>query len=211
MKTGPFCISLFFIVLLFGCAPPATIRTESVPLPAFLAKYRRDAIEYEKNGNLYRALINWHILAKYGFDPEEDWDKIGDLQEDAREEAVRHFSRGLDLWKQNKKEASRKEFLLALLYNPGHEDALNYIRNKLREPDYTLYKTEEGDTLRQIAEDQYKDPDKDFVVAYFNDLDKQETLKPGQVLRLPIIDYQAAPSPRGLEDTLFKPKPWKYR
>lgn len=212
MKASVFFIGSFCLaVLLFGCAPGSTVRTESVPLPDFLEKQRRDALEYEKSGNLHRALISWSILAKYGPDPYEASDKIKALQAKAREEADRHFSRGLALWKQNREEEARKEFLLALICLPGHGQALKYVRNEFRETDYTLYTTKNGDTLRKIAEDRYNDPDKDYVVAYFNDLDRQEILKPGQTLRLPIIDYQVSVSKEGLEDVLFKPKQWKYR
>jgi len=46
----------------------------------------------------------------------------------------------------------------------------------------------EGDTLRKIAGEVYRDPDKEFLIAYFNRLPKGSTLSIGTELRIPEID-----------------------
>ncbi len=100
----------------------------------------------------------------------------------------RHFQNGLDYLNNGSLQAARREFLLLLAYDPEDQAALDYLKTKTVEADYTTYETRQGDTTEAIARKVYGDPKKDFLVAYFSDLGSNEPLKPGVILKLPILD-----------------------
>jgi tetratricopeptide (TPR) repeat protein len=109
------------------------------------------------------------------------------LETHIRREADRHFSKGLEHFQKNSIQEARREFLLCLAYQPDHVQALDYLKRRLNEPDTLAYQTREGDTLKKISQEVYQDAEKDFVIAYFNNLETGDSLKPGLTLTLPVI------------------------
>lgn len=118
--------------------------------------------------------------------------KITDLATHARNEAKKHFVRGVDLYHKNSVRRARKEFLMALLHDPDHEPALFYLKQKLTGPDFLVYVTRGGETPGGVAREMYKDTDKAFIVAYFNGLNENHRLKQGVTLRLPKIEMPSS-------------------
>ena len=160
---------------------------EEDPFQGFPKKFRLRAIQFEKNEELPKALFCWKVVRSFAPKDMEALERIKALEAQIRTEAEKHFLIGLDYFHKNLISTARKEFLIALTYNPEHIQALDYLKHNLSDPDSIIYETQGGDTLRKISQEIYKDPEKDFLIAYFNDFDSQDKLKPGVSLKLPII------------------------
>jgi tetratricopeptide (TPR) repeat protein len=224
LKTG--CTLLFVLVFFFGCAtvpfvrkepaiekaPPEVLRvpevpvTEKDPFEKFPEKYRLKAMEFERRGELGKALFSWQIVHRFKPGDRESAERIESLEMRIRLEADKHFLQGLEHLKKNSIQETRREFLLALTYNRDHDQALDYLRYKLTDPDSIQYKTKDGDTLKRIAKEIYHDSEKDFVIAYFNDLNSNDRLKPGTALKIPNIESALAAKPAYPEEMLNKAK-----
>ena len=202
--TMKYVLAFVFVSLLVGCAAlqqPAVrvdIAPESGedPFRIFPDTYRTRALEHEKQGELRQALFAWKIVRSFKPDDPESLEKIEHLQKRIQAVADTHFQKGLDYLNKGSPQAARKEFLLTLTCNPEHEEALVYLKTKTAEPDYTTYEIRKGDTIGDIAKRMYGDPGKDFLVAYFNDLGSNDQLKPGMVLKLPILEPEPKPEAR---------------
>ena len=211
---------VFILLFLIGCAvqpvtrrepPPTPVHPEPAPPPAltpaltpavkedpfrvFPQKYRQQALEHERSQEPRKALFRWRIVRSFIPDDREALERIAALEEWMRGEAERHFQRGLDYFQGKSIHEAQKEFLNALAYNPDHAAALDYLKNRIPELDYILYETREGDTLRNIAKEIYQDPEKDFLVAFFGDLESGVALRPGKVIKLPVIGPEVVAKP----------------
>ena len=210
---------VLLIILIWGCAaappkppappepaaPPASTvpappTVERDPFSVFPELYRQKAAEYEKKGELSRALQSWQIVNNFIPADAEAAQKIGDLKTQMQTLADQHFKKGVSAYQNNSLPAARKEFLLALSCNPDHMDALNYLKNKLTGEDYRLYEVQKGDTLKEVARKTYNDPQKDFLIAYFNDLGKNVSLTPKTALKIPILESTPPPPPERSAD-----------
>lgn len=211
-------------LFLFGCAaqPPVTkapiigkypspappVHQEPIiekdPFQGFPEKYRLKAIELGKGEELRKALFYWKVVRNFTPDDADASERIEVLEARIRTESEKHFLRGLNYSLQSSIQAARKEFLIALTYNPEHVQALDYLKHKLNDPDYLLYESKGGETLKRISQDIYKDPEKDFLIAYFNDLESRDPLKPGMALKLPIVASAWMAKPTYSEERLNK-------
>lgn len=191
---NPYFIVLF-ITFLFSCTlhpfvqkGPVIEKSGKAPFETFPGKYRMKAIEYERKGELSKALLSWQVVEGFLPDNDEASEKIAGLKARIRIEDKRHFQKGMEYFRSNSFQSARREFLIALSYNHENEQALYYLKHKLNDNGYILYETKEGDTLRSIASEVYNDPDKDFLIPYFNDINKSYRLREGIMLRLPVIE-----------------------
>jgi len=192
-------VGLVLLVLVaFSCAAPPKkpsepeVPIEKDPFSVFLEECRSKAIEYEKNGELRKALQSWEIVGSFIPTDETVAKRIESLNAQILTMADQHFKKAVSFYQRNSMEAARKEFLTALHYNPGHQEALNYMKHKLPGEDYTLYQVKDGDTLKEIAKKTFNDPEKDFLIAYFNGLKMDSKLVPGNTLRLPVLESKTA-------------------
>lgn len=182
------------LVLISGCAVPAPLPAvlDKQPFRKLVEKHRVKAVSYEEKADIPRALLNWRIVAQLRPDDGEAAGKVKNLLAKARSKSDEHFGKGLDLLKNNEGQSARREFLLALAYNPEHREALDYLKKYNIDQDYSYYTTGDGDTLRRIAEEKYGDSQKDFIIAYFNDLNNGREsagpLKAGLALKLPVLE-----------------------
>lgn len=185
---------IILAMFVFGCAAvpskptPEPAPPTKDPFSLFPERYRNRASEYEKIGELRRALQCWEIVNSFIPADGEATKRIADLKARVLTLADQHFKKGLSYYQKNSLPEARKEFLLALIYNPNHKEALDDVKHNLTGQDYTVYEVEKGDTLREIAKKQYHDPEKDFLIAYFNDLGKDLKLTPKTFLKLPILE-----------------------
>jgi tetratricopeptide (TPR) repeat protein len=191
--------SLVLLVLVtFSCAAPPKkptepkVPTEKDPFSVLPERYRNKATEYEKKGELRKALQSWEIVNSFTPTDEEVVKRIADLKAKILTLANQHFKKALSYYQSNSIQAACKEFLIVLYYNPDHQEALNYLKHKLPGEDYILYQVKGGDTLKEIAKKIYHDPNKDFLIAYFNDLRIDSKLVPGNTLRLPALESTTA-------------------
>jgi tetratricopeptide (TPR) repeat protein len=174
--------------------------SEKDPFLGFPERYRQQAIEYEKNNDLPKALQCWEIVKAFQPINEEAIQKTTALRVQIKILADQHFKKGLSYYQNRSIPEARKEFLLTLYHDPDHTESLSYLKNKLIEAGYISYEVMPGDTLREIAKKIYNDPQKDVLIAYFNDLEKDPKLTPKTTLRLPVLDVpQIQPAPQPAE------------
>jgi hypothetical protein len=190
--------------VLFGCASPERpvrivtpekvaveeVRPDAVlPAPSLVARWRSLALIYEQSEQLRKALLMWRVVESTTHD-EEAARRIEGLEKRIRAEGEEHLSKGVRQINNHSVAAARKEFLLALMYDPQQKEALDYLVRKIPEPSYVSYETREGDTVRKIAASVYGDPGKAIIVAYFNDLSGEGQLPSGMHLRMPAIESE---------------------
>lgn len=195
---------VFLVIFLFGCATLHPIPQEQDARHSFRAfpkKYRKLALEYERLGELRRALICWQIVDSFKPDNEVSA-RINMLRAKTLTMADEHFSKGVAYLRNSEKQRARGEFLKALNYDPDHEQALDYLLHEVRQPHFLVYETKEHDSLKKIAGDKYDDSSKDYIVAYFNDIDSSTKLEPGVKLKLPFIEVPLTAEPTHTEDML---------
>jgi tetratricopeptide (TPR) repeat protein len=205
------------VLVIAGCAATPTKPTPEKPtfekptppktsLPSSPQRYLDLAMRYEKGGELPRALLCWEVVQTFQPTDEEVARKIADLKARLLALAEQHFKQGLFYYKSNSIPAARREFALTLYYHSEHSEALAYLKNRLNEEDYILYEVKAGDTIREIARKNYNDPQKDFLIAYFNDLGKDPKLAPKMILMLPILEISQPTGTAETKEMVMDPK-----
>ncbi|MBW1824900.1 MAG: tetratricopeptide repeat protein, partial [Deltaproteobacteria bacterium] len=66
------------------------------------------------------------------------------------------------------------------------------------------YRGQQNDTLKKVAAYVYKDPEKDFLIAYFNDHDINKPLTPNTILELPVLDEKMPSKPLDTKNELVE-------
>jgi len=154
-------------------------------LPA--SYYLEKALEYEKNDELQTALFYMQIAVTLNPDSTKIPEKIASLKSTIDHKAKQHFTKGVTFYKKRRFKDAQGQFLTTLRYAPGHKEALDYLKNSLHPKEYLNYKVKEKDTLKGISKKFYKDPSKDFLIAYFNNLKTDKEPVPGTILELPVL------------------------
>lgn len=200
--------------LLAGCAGSIPHRverpTETVPEPAATptaetpdnfrgipGKYRELADSAEKAGDLRRALLYRKVVD--GFTPEDGdaREHVERVERKIRGQVDRHYRAGLALEEGGETAKALREFLSVLVLDPEHEGAFRRVKygkigknvkNGGAGTESRSWKVREGDTLRKIAVEVYRDPDKEFLIGYFNGLPAGSPLSIGTELLLPDVD-----------------------
>jgi len=150
--------------------------------------YLKKATTYKNNDELQLALFFLKIAASLSPDDMEIVGKISDLKLTIDNKSDKYFKKGEKYYNQNKFEEARKQFLTALRYNPDHKDALDYLKNRLIPKEYINYTLEKNDSLKIISNKFYKDPELAYLIVYFNNLKSDTKPKPGEILKIPILE-----------------------
>jgi len=156
--------------------------------------YLKKATTYKNNDELQLALICLKIAAALSPSDMEIAGKVTDLKLTIDRKSNSHFRKGEKFYSQNNIEKARNQFLTVLRYDPDNKDALDYLKNKLIPKEYINYTFEQNDSLKTISNKFYKDPELVFLIVYFNDLKPDAKPKPGEILKIPILEkefYQA--------------------
>lgn len=198
--------------LLAGCAGSIPVRFERSPGDALEpaaapttetqdifrgipGKYRKLADSAEMAGDLRRALLYRKVV--HGFAPEDADARVHveRLERKIRGEADRHYRTAIALEERGETAKALREFLAVLVLDPDHEAAVRRVKNWMNggaDAEPRSWRVREGDTLRKIAGEVYRDPDKEFLIAYFNRLPKGSPLSIGTELRLPDVDIRSS-------------------
>ncbi|MEA1948424.1 MAG: LysM peptidoglycan-binding domain-containing protein [Thermodesulfobacteriota bacterium] len=174
--------------------------TKVLPASYYLGK----ALEYEKKDELQTALFYMQIAGTLNPDSTKIPEKIASLNSTIDHKAKQHFTTGVEFCKKRRFKDARKQFLTTLRYAPGHKEALNYLKNRLHPKEYLNYKVKEKDTLKDISKKFYKDPSKDFLIAYFNNLKTDKKPVPGTFLEIPVLGSEFTRPPIDIRIELIK-------
>jgi tetratricopeptide (TPR) repeat protein len=156
-------------------------------------RYRGVARQNEIGGDLPKALQAWGIVKGFIPDDGEAKMRISGLKKRIPAEADGHFRQGLKFFESHAYAQARKEFLFTLYLQPDHAEALRYLKEKKEGEDIFVYEVKKGDTIKGVARKLYKDPQKGFLIAYFNNLKIDSHIGPPLILRMPIVD---SPQPK---------------
>ena len=189
----------------FGQTPGSTPPDSKVPATA-IDRLRMQALELEKNMELPDALMRWRFIQQLDASDKEAATRIDVLHGQMNTLSAAHFGRGVSLYKKKAREDALREFLLVLNYNPDNAEAMDYVRNKLKPPDWVFYTVLPGDTLKGVAKKAYQDEQKEFMVATYNNLSRNAELAPGQVLQLPIIEQDLRKPSVNVQEVLARAK-----
>ena len=158
----------------------------------------------EKTGDLRRALLYRKVVSGFAPEDAEARARVERLERRIRIEADRHYRAALALEESGETAKALREFLAVLVLDPVHEAAFRRVKsgkigkngkngkNGGPETDARSWTVREGDTLRKIAGEAYRDSDKDFLIAYFNHLPAGSPLPVGTELRLPDVDTRSS-------------------
>lgn len=130
---------------------------------------------------------------------------ITKLRKTIRRKSTAHYSLGVSYYHQDKLEPARKELLTSLRIDPGNTEALHFLKTRFVTETHQKYEVKPKDTLQRISAQFYGDPQKDFVIAYFNDMDAQSLLKPGMELTIPKLTL--SPGAMSAKTVETKPRP----
>ena len=171
-------------------------------LPSF--SYLEKALEYEKNDELQTALFYMQIAGTLNPDSTKIPEKIASLKSTIDHKARQHFAKGVESCEKERFKDARRQFLTTLRYSPNHKEALTYLKNRLYSKEYLNYKVKEKDTLKDISKKFYKDPSKDFLIAYFNNLKTGNEPVSGTILELPVLESKFNQPPIDIRIELIK-------
>ena len=210
MIAGKGCL-LLAATLLAGCAGSIPLRverpTEKVPEPAVAPtaetpdhfrgipdKYRKLADSAERAGDLRRALLYRKVVHGFAPDDADDREHVERLERKIRGQVDRHYRAALALEESGETTKALREFLAVLILDPDHEAAFRRVKNGKNGKngragaESRSWTVREGDTLRKIAGEAYRDPEKEFLISWFNRLPPGSPLSIGTELRLPNVD-----------------------
>jgi tetratricopeptide (TPR) repeat protein len=174
--------------------PPRIVKRPPAPDPfaAFPKTYRAKALSEERQGNLRIALLHWRVVRAFLPEDPEATERVAALEREIQVRADGHLQQGKEKYREGKYGDARREFLAVLAYDPFLDEAADYLKYRLTRPDSRSYVTKEGDTPKSIAQDIYKDAGKDYLVAYFNSVERGASFRPGTQLTLPLLDLSAS-------------------
>ena len=176
-----FCLAVLTLSL-SGCAAlkkrPVAEESPEVRLERVLLER---ALEYERQGQsqkalqLYEAALAVIVAKKKG------------LEESLRQDADKHYQRGLEFYEQGKYSQARREFLVALRLRPDFPEVLQLVKPAPPLPigRYVVHEVREGEYLTAIAKKYYGDQSKFEIIARANDLEDATKLYTGMKLIIP--------------------------
>ena len=203
-----FCLAAIIVLLSLlagGCAVVSPVAEQEVSDSPLAAKYRHKAIAHEKRGQLREALLSWWIVQSYYPNDAEIAGKIKKIKEETERRGADHFRQALTLYHQGALKGARREILRTLIYDPEHSRALRFLQNELHDPVFEKYTVQQGDTVRKIAAERYRDPTKAFLITSFNPHASGGGIRPGSSLRLVILD-DAVPGTTKIAQKLSPPQ-----
>lgn len=166
---------------------------------------------YWQRANESETLNDWY-MARYfcriahQLDPDniEIEAKIATLTEKILIESDAHFQCGFNFYQNKEIEKSRDSFLKALQINPEHGESKRYLVEILQQPEHNAYQVIEKKGLDTIAQEVYEDPEKSFLIAYFNDLKEDGIPEIGSTLTVPPVSIPKPTTGFDLEEHLGK-------
>ncbi|MBU2623563.1 MAG: LysM peptidoglycan-binding domain-containing protein [Proteobacteria bacterium] len=196
-----------FSLILFGtgCASVTKLNAifqEDDRFKELVSRQAEKAAEYEKKGDLRKALQSWEVVDDLKPDDGNVLSQIIYLKNQINKTASDHYKKGVAHYQNNSMKAALREFLLALSLSPDHKEALYYVKYRMTGDELIVYEVKKGDTVKGIAKKVFNDTSNDFLIAYFNDLNKEARLTPGMTIVLPSPEViQVAPeiTPSGEE------------
>ena len=185
-KTGIISV-VILLILVAGCAKPAVKRR-----PDLAEQYAAKAAEYEARGDLVEALEQYKLAVTV--DPENQLarDKSTEIEQELHERAEKHYQTGLEFHQKGQYSEARKEFLIALRYNPEHSEAKDMLTSASKEIEevkrYIPHTIQPGESISTLADRYYGDYRKFHLIAEYNELEDATKVTVGQEIKIPVVE-----------------------
>jgi tetratricopeptide (TPR) repeat protein len=184
-------IVLFWMLASWGCArlqPAATDAPAGPSVETTSAAYIQRAEAHEERAEWQQALLAWQVAARLDEGNTRITAAMSALESRIADEAKIHFEKGLTYFQSEKYNAAQMQFLKTVRLDPNHRGAIYYLKTRLPNTKQTLYRVKRGDSYSKIAHKTYKDAQKAYLIAYFNDRNPHQPLLTGTMLLLPALD-----------------------
>jgi peptidoglycan/xylan/chitin deacetylase (PgdA/CDA1 family) len=168
--------------------------------------FLKKARTYENVDKLQRALFYLKIASTLSPKDKEIAGKLSRLKSTINIKSNASFKKGKEFYMQNRFEDARNQFLTALRYDPDFKPALDYLKNRLIPKAYISYIPGKDDSLKKISKKFYKNPDLDFLIAYFNNLGTEWKPESGKTLKLPILPWEVNPQKIDIHQEIISTK-----
>jgi tetratricopeptide (TPR) repeat protein len=199
-------LSIFVISMATGCSSVGNTHLlfEEKEIFAISYHYCQRANEAETVSDWYMAKYLYQIA--YQLDPEnEDIPvKIASLKNKIKTESQIHFQQGFDFYQNGEIGKARQSLLTALRINPEHQKARIYLLEIVRQPEENTVTVNKKTDLETIAQEFYNDPEKSFLISYFNDISGQTSPEIGSTLIIPWAPIQKPVISSDLEENIEK-------
>lgn len=203
------CLScLLAILILAGTGCSGTSKMNCLPgekeMYAVSYHYWQRANESETDSDWYMAKYLYRIARQLDAESTDIDARIAFLDKKIKAESQLHFQRGLIFYRNGNTDNARQEFLTALRINPEHHESRIYLLEIIQQPEQSTLKVDHKTDLKTIAQEFYNDPEKSFLIAYFNDLTEQDSPAIGSSLIIPWAPIQKSSTPFDLVQNLEK-------
>ena len=178
-------LSLLLLSFFLGGCVAATKGVKATP-----EIYQKRASAYEQKDEPQLTLFNWKIAGHLKPADSQIAARINSLNTTISKKAESHYKKGLSYYKKKSFNAARKEFLIALRYDPNHIKSFDYLKNILYGREYFTYEAKKEDTIKKISQKFYQDTEKAFIIDWFNDRDATSKLSAGTVVKIPDLEKE---------------------
>lgn len=195
-----FAVILPCLLTLFGCSTvskpkPDGGRSDSQQAVPPVGTYRSLALRYEASRQFPKALFAWRLVDNLLSGDKEAKERIAQLQQTIQAEGNRHLTQGKEYLQRKSFQEARRQFAIALAYNPLLTEAADHVRRLSLEDEFVEYEVKPGDDPERIAQTVYRDTGRQFIVTYFAELVNDKEMRPGRILRLPAPDQETRVKP----------------
>lgn len=157
------------------------------PYAAVFARFVQQAAADEAAGKLLSAMDNLRIALTIQRSDRPSLAKARELKAKVDAEAEAHFNAGKAAEEKGDAGTAKRELLASLRLNPDHAAALELLKKILNPDVFAYHKVKEGETIASLAKSVYENPGAELLITRVNGLTVADKLKPGQTLRLPIV------------------------
>jgi nucleoid-associated protein YgaU len=176
---------MMLIAAVAGCT--AVTKPAAPPDQEYILK----AQAFESEGDPVEALKMYRLALAANPKSAAARERIPVLEAKLKELAENHYQDGMVLYRKGRYAEARKEFLIALQYDPeqaqaqqmtGEQEAVKGVEG------YVLHTVQPNESLSLLANRYYGDYKKFHLIARFNRLDDARRITVGQVIKVPIVE-----------------------
>lgn len=189
-------LALFLALLAVPAPAPAAILQDvqkifegekKDPYAAVFARFVEQARLDELSGDLLSAMENLRIALTIKRADRATLAKARELKAKIDASADTHFAAAKAALDKGDAGMAKQELLTTLRLNPELTEAVDLLKKSLSPDVFTYHKVKEGETIASLAKSEYGNPGAELLITRVNGLTIADKLKPGQELRLPIV------------------------
>lgn len=186
MKRSGLPVLVLFMMLLTGCMRFNHLAHEPGE-ESFVRDHLHKAAENERTGDYLEALKDYKIALTVDARNPEATQGVNRVQALLKSSAEENCRRGLEAQKQGRHDEAQREFLTALRLQPGYPEVLGKVtsRGETHGKRHVVHRIRSGESLSQLAQFYYGDPEKYPIIARYNKLRDAGLVRVGQEILIP--------------------------